>query len=292
MPNALILQHPLASIQGFGQDKPFFIDCLLSDSHTFDSDVTEFPVESGSTISDNIRNKPLVVTMECVVTNSPIGQLVSLRDKVSDPADSAYDLLLKIRSDRQLVTITTSLRTYIDMALQGLTIPRESGRGDELKFTATFKQVELVTNRREKRVAIVGAQSKGPRTLTPVEDTTSGYVYVDPKTNTWWDYAIGAWRASVTFKEPASVVSNGSSTAISGGAPGKVFITAGCPEIIDIAVYDNETVGEHTAAILKPRIVKLQGGHTGSPFTPGFGARTARNLIKLAPGQYQIVRLE
>src|SRR4051812_35027057 len=96
---ALVLTHKLGAINGF------YVDCLLSDNHTFDAEVTDFPVESGSTISDNIRNKPLVVAMECLVSNTPLGQLVTLRDQVNEPADAAYDMLLKVRDSRAPVTI-------------------------------------------------------------------------------------------------------------------------------------------------------------------------------------------
>lgn len=152
-PNVQVLNKQLAMINNF------LLDCLLSDNHTFAAEVTKFPVESGGTITDNIRNEPLVVVMDCLVSNTPIGQLVDLRDKVNEPADAAYDMLLKVRSDRLPVTIRTSLRTYSNMALSNLTIPRASGRGDELRFTATFQEIEIVVNKRGTRVAIPGAKS-------------------------------------------------------------------------------------------------------------------------------------
>lgn len=153
-PNVQVLNRQLSAINGF------LVDCLLSDNHTFAAEVTKFPVESGGTITDNIRNEPLVVVMDCLVSNTPLGQLVALRDKVNEPADAAYDMLLKVRADRLPVTIRTSLRTYENMALQNLSIPRASGRGDELRFTATFQEIEIVVNKRGTRVAIAGA--KGP----------------------------------------------------------------------------------------------------------------------------------
>jgi hypothetical protein len=280
-PVVTVLNHTLATIDGF------FIDCLLSDNHVFDADVTEFPVESGSTISDNIRNKPLVVTMECLISNAPLGQLVSLRDKVSDPTDSAYDVLLKIRNDRRPVTIGTSLRHYDNMALQSLSIPRESGRGDELKFTAVFKQIEFVTNIRDKRVAIVGAKSSGPRTFSPVEDNSKGYVYVDLRTNTWWDDDIVGWRANVLFAQPSSVQSVNGQTVITDGEPDKVTLLAGCPELIATKVYNNERVDQHTTPLLKARLKAIHGGQADSPLR----TRDPRNLLTLPPNGYKIVRL-
>lgn len=244
-PKVTVLIHALGSINGF------FLDCLLSDSHVFDADVTEFPVESGATITDNIRNKPLVITMECLVSNAPLGQLVQLRDHPDESTDAAYDMLQKIRKDRQLVSISTSLRTFDNMALQGLTIPRESGRGDELKFTAIFKQVELVTHKREKRVAIVGASGGGAApdfldklTKTISVDTSKGYIYAYLIDNTWFDEDIGGWRLGL-FSPTGEVV-------------GKVAITDLRPEDISASVWESEPRSLHTRALLKPRIAKLR----------------------------------
>lgn len=169
--------NPTGKVQSLASISGFLIDCLISDNHTYASEVTKFPVESGSTISDNIRNEPLVVVMECLVSNTPIGNLVTLRnggrtrlealaDPLNtagisrDPVQTAYNLILAIRAARQPVVIKTSLDTFANMALQNVSIPRESGRGDDLKFTATFQQIEIVVNRRTRRVAIVGAKAK------------------------------------------------------------------------------------------------------------------------------------
>src|SRR6266581_7024811 len=106
----------------------YVIDCLLKDDHTFDAEVTEYPVESGSTISDNIRNKPLVVAMECIVSNTPLEQAGKSRTPGTFPEDDAYALLLSIRKERRLVSITTSLDDYDNMAIEALGFPRASGR--------------------------------------------------------------------------------------------------------------------------------------------------------------------
>jgi len=290
-PNVQVLNRQLAGIRAPGQDKDFLIDCLLSDNHTFDSDVTEFPVESGATISDNIRNKPLVVAMECLISNTPIGELATLRDTISDPSDTAYELMIKIRTDRLPVTIRTSLRTYENMALQSLSIPRASGRGDELKFTATFKQIELVTNKRDKRVAIPGARTGGAKTFSPFLDNTSGYLYVDPATSSWYDPAVNGWRKSVHFKEAQTAPNPlASGVLVLNGEPAPVELFDDAPEAIGYKVWANERVDQHTIALTKTRLLAISHGVVNGPFA-GPQAHPARNLLFLPPGQYRLVRL-
>lgn len=151
-PGAQVLPSQLVMIDDF------LMDVVLHEDHKFESDVTEYPVESGSTISDNVRPRPIVITMECLVSNSPIGFLSSRHPNApgggsSDPADDAYEHLQKIRDRRNPVTIRTSLRTFDNMVLKDLSIPRSQGRGDELRFTATFQQIITVTNKRVRRTA-------------------------------------------------------------------------------------------------------------------------------------------
>ena len=69
----------------------FLIDCSISENHTFDSDVTDYPVESGSNISDNIRPLPLVVEIEGVVSNTPIGLIADNRRGRTNPDQSPAD---------------------------------------------------------------------------------------------------------------------------------------------------------------------------------------------------------
>lgn len=172
----LFIQGPSAELALIDE---FYIDCIASETHQFDSEITEFPVEDGSVISDNIRNKPVVVTMECIVSNTPFDLIEKFRRGGdarfrpsgidASPADDAYAMLLAIRKDRRLVVIETSLGGYINMGLESLSIPRNGNRADEIRFTATFRQVEIVQNRRGTRVAIPIAIAKKAKSMTPKE---------------------------------------------------------------------------------------------------------------------------
>ncbi len=296
----------------------FLLDCLLSDSHAYEADVTEFPVESGSTISDNIRNKPLVVTMDCLVTNTPLGLLdftaprplnspPRSNTRGDKPAINAYALMLKIRADRQPVTIRTSLSTYKDMALKSLTIPRESGRGDDLRFTAVFTQIELVTNKREKRVAIVGAKGSGKgkdvRAFTPFADITPSYIAIDVSRQEWFDDVINCWRVNVEFRgradqaKPqvrhfAGIPEGASNFAKIVGL--KWQLVDGTPEVITNKQWASEPIAQHTTSLLRARISALRNGkRSAGPYdtTDTKHPHDPKQFVYLAPSQYVLQRL-
>lgn len=138
----------------------FYLDSAVTEEHQYESEVTSFPVEQGADVTDHVRAKPIVVTMEAIVTDTPIGLMQQIRSGTSRPSDDALAKLLGMRSARQPVTIETSLRTYTNMVLQSFNIPRSGTNGDCLRFSATFVQVELVTNN---RTTIQTAQPRGQK---------------------------------------------------------------------------------------------------------------------------------
>lgn len=162
---------PTTSIDGYP------IDVTTSEDHTFDAVVTDYPVEKGSDKSDHIQNKQPVVTMEGVVTDTPLAAMILERlaagDKVPGaqrgtlPSVDALAKLLEVREARQPVTITTSLKTFENMALTQLQLPRMSGEGRALRFSATFRQMDIVENERTtikvKTAIPTGKTSFGPR---------------------------------------------------------------------------------------------------------------------------------
>lgn len=133
----------------------FEIDAEVTSDPAFDSAVTEHPVEDGANLTDHVRALPIVLSIEGVVTNTPIGTIAERRGDVDSdgtlvhlPADDALAWMLAIRDRREPVTVLTSLRSYDNMVMQSFSAPRNASTGDALRFKATFKQIVLATNER------------------------------------------------------------------------------------------------------------------------------------------------
>lgn len=130
----------------------FEIDVTLSEDHSFDSEVTEHPVESGADVADHVRARPIVVVLECQVSNTPIGALRDRRTSglgalsTAQTSNQAFTKLLAVRDAREPVSITTALRQYDNMLLESLSVPMDATDG--ITFRATFKQVLIVKNER------------------------------------------------------------------------------------------------------------------------------------------------
>ena len=140
------------------------LDASIKEEHSAEVDVTDHAVEQGSSITDHARPKPEEVTIEGVVSNTPLNRFQTLRAESFDgvawqtsaavnavrgmpgAAESAYRALRDLRDTPKLVTIVTALRTYDNMLLTSLKVPRDAQTGDCLRFEAKFKQVRIVTN--------------------------------------------------------------------------------------------------------------------------------------------------
>lgn len=176
------------------------LDASLKETHTGESDVTEHPVEQGANITDHVRPRPSQLTIEGVVSNTPINstqqsrvvdvlgvpfETTSLSDQiqgVAGYAEQAYAVLEEFRRNGTVLTVVTRLRTYDNMILSSLSIPRDKQTGDALFFTASFKQIILVTSRTVRIVVAKTTKAQGknkagvqvgkPATLSKSEGST------------------------------------------------------------------------------------------------------------------------
>lgn len=162
-------------------------DCVTSENHQFLAEATQFEIEDGSDISDHVINRGKVLSIEGIVTDDPItifdtGIITRtiasitpslLRSNVSfglsgdagKPSKEAFDQFEKIYDNKIPVIIITGLKKYDNMIMEELNVPRTSETVRALKFTASFRQLNLVSAVLEaapstKQDVELGAQTK------------------------------------------------------------------------------------------------------------------------------------
>jgi Dit-like tail protein len=67
-----------------GNKSQLVIDATVSDTHTTTATPTEHPVEKGVAITDHVRPGPLKLSLECVITNTPLDIAPSNKDSFTD----------------------------------------------------------------------------------------------------------------------------------------------------------------------------------------------------------------
>lgn len=149
------------------------MDASLKEDHTRESPPTEFPVENGDTISDHIIVKPFVLTINGIITDSPLNPsllstfansavaslippvglavlsagvaLLSATASSDSPSIAAYQQLLMLQESAKPFDVLTSLYRYPSMWIKSISAPRDSSTGDSLIFTVQLVQLLLVT---------------------------------------------------------------------------------------------------------------------------------------------------
>jgi hypothetical protein len=141
------------------------IDTSISEDHVYTNRVTDNTIEDGTTVSDHIVRDPEQLTINGIVSNTPItlvqqGENNLVREDLTNRVQVAHDLLLgymgrsvpkqlgdipEQQLTPQLLDIVTGLRTYTDMAITSLSFPRSRVTGNSLRFNISFRKVKKAT---------------------------------------------------------------------------------------------------------------------------------------------------
>lgn len=162
------------------------VDAIASETHNATAQVTEHPVEKGAKVTDHVQVLPMRLSLEVVITNTPSALpkthasgatedtedgVLQFSGNMQRPLDVWLDL--KDALDAAAVfTINTALRTYDDMIMISLSVPREAGgigsatqvdgetRVGSLRFVMEFQQIRIVASKEGKvqRKPKAGAQ--------------------------------------------------------------------------------------------------------------------------------------
>lgn len=153
------------------------LDVSISEDHKYTSKVTSFPIENGTNVSDHIINLPEIVTIEGIVSDTPLN-IFSLGNRSID----AFNSLVQIHRDKKIVTLVTGIKVYQNMVMTVLNVPRSLETGQSLTFNLEFQKVLLdsfVRTQLETASLFVDSTENIPRD-TVAENTNYQTLKTDP----------------------------------------------------------------------------------------------------------------
>ena len=133
------------------------LDAAPTQTHVGENEITAHPVETGTAIVDHVRVKPDKLTIEGVVSDSPLD---GSNTSGLDLSGAAYQQLQAMQKAGELLQVVTSLRTYTSMVITSINVPRDSKTGKALKFTIAFEQIILVGTKTVRISTVSRAQKK------------------------------------------------------------------------------------------------------------------------------------
>ncbi len=151
-------------------------DAVVTETHSRSAQVTSHPVEQGSDVADHVYIDPLRLTLEAVVTNTPLATPVTqarnsqgevrrvdnakanaLRfDKDMLRPRDVYEALRKAYNDKSSFDVDTAIEIYRSMVITSLSVPRDAGSGaqtsngvrvDRLSFSIEMQQIRVASSK-------------------------------------------------------------------------------------------------------------------------------------------------
>lgn len=116
-------------------------DALLNESKAYSSEVPDYAVESGYSVSDNISIKPMELEITGHLTNTPVTWDTHGTGRV----EAVVAQLENLYHSRQLVTVVTSTDVYTNMAIMSLTVPKDESNKTSRDIRMSLKEVTVVS---------------------------------------------------------------------------------------------------------------------------------------------------
>ena len=141
------------------------VDAVLSENHRFESNITENPVEDGTIYSDNAVLLPVVVELECRISDA-----TATLARLNYPGRSteAYKELVSLQKKRQKITVVTGLNVYQNMMIEALGIPRSGRDGNSIRFALVAKEILVVGEDAETNRELIADDIR--HTALPIRD--------------------------------------------------------------------------------------------------------------------------
>ena len=185
-------QIPEKSIGGF------VIDVFREEKYNFSNDVTDIPVEDGSTASDHVVTKPCEIQISAFIGQAEFVVMDGTPQAGGDPRArirAAYHELLRLKNEGQPLDLVTGLGTFPNMVITSFDISREVETGADLPFDMTFKEIRVIKSETVK----ISASSPSANQVAPtLNKGVIGTIKesVGAVAKEAWRFAVRAGRAT------------------------------------------------------------------------------------------------
>lgn len=165
-------------------------DATLKESHSHTADVTDNPVERGSNITDNVRTRPVSLSIEGFISDYPLRSNVvqqfaggAFTQRPSEDlrrSQQVLDKLIKLKDAGVLIIVTTGIRVYQDMVVTSVNVNRDKSTAHGLMLDVSMRDIRLVdTQTVQLKVREKKAEPKkkdGPKTKKEASAQTTDQV--------------------------------------------------------------------------------------------------------------------
>lgn len=152
----------------FGTDS-VQLDASIDETHSAESEITDYPVEEGSNVSDNARSKPARLTIKGVVTGTPMDiTAIALPPSVkASRGTDAWETLNQWRFQGERLRVTTTLKTYRSMVIQSISVNRNAKNSDGVEMDISMQEIFTVSAQ-----TVAKRTKKAPKKIKAAQSTS------------------------------------------------------------------------------------------------------------------------
>ncbi len=170
-------------------DKVFLqLDAIISEAPSYTGTPTMSEVEDGEEISDHVTLKPLELSVQGIVSDTPMLSRIANPNpnptisRSPSPKQAAYDFLKKLQVDRRPFDFVGGFEVYRSMVITSFTPTRTKETGDTLRFSCTMRQIKTVSSQiltiaPKSKKSAMKKQSQGSQLKDPLDPTQSTQVH-------------------------------------------------------------------------------------------------------------------
>jgi hypothetical protein len=182
------------------------VDAIITEAFAKTTEPTNSPVEDGSDVSDHVVLKPDKLTLECVVSDTPVSLLAALgsfasRGKTSPVLDCITFLNALVES-RQLFDFVGSMQYYKGYVMTSWVPIKNSKLGSSIEFTCQMQKLRIVNSS-----IVLNANLNPSKKLTGGSKTSLGTQSTTPATPKQ-DLLVGRWGGTFQSVSPTAATAS------------------------------------------------------------------------------------
>lgn len=148
-----IVSDPSSLGDLFGLNPPsigdIIIDVLLEESPSYEYMVTEHPVEAGLDITDARIERPVTLSLDCILTDTAFDPVSLAKAALSgnlslDSWKDKKDALYKMKDQNKLIDVSTPLHYYKNMMITSIAPNATAEKGGAFFFTVELREIRIV----------------------------------------------------------------------------------------------------------------------------------------------------
>ena len=124
-------------------------DCVVDHVTSFDSSVTEHPIEGGFVIADHVAREAMKLSVTVIITPTPVSYFRSMGGSNPDKLSEASAYLEQVHLKGEPITIVLPDRICENMVMTSCPLPRNVQDGFCYRLALEFVHVTIVSQKTE-----------------------------------------------------------------------------------------------------------------------------------------------